>query len=188
MRSNRLKQIGLKITICQPPLSLIHLMMVKGDLDLWQEGVCQFVGLPKNCPSLRYYQGPFLMNHFTCNTSLQGRAKIFCSTQLLGKGIKKLTMLSFDLQTGLPCFDSGSSSTQRLSAKEQCDMGRRQGTKVKHITIFSQIIRKQTCQSLMLEDSSGPATAHVRQKPTESFERSGGARAPVLLLGSPHFA
>ena len=28
--------------------------MVNGDLDLWQEGVCQFVGLPKNCPSLRY--------------------------------------------------------------------------------------------------------------------------------------
>ena len=44
----------LKITICQPPLSLIHLIMVNGDLDLWQECVSQFVGLPKNCPSLRY--------------------------------------------------------------------------------------------------------------------------------------
>ena len=126
----------LKITICQPPLSLIHLIMVNGDLDLWQEGVCQFVGLPKNCPSLRYFQGPFLINHFTCNTSLQRRARIFCSTQLLGKGITKLTMVSFDLQTVLPCLDSGSSSTQRLSAAEQCDMGRRQDTKVKHITIF----------------------------------------------------
>ena len=38
----------------------------------------------------------------------------------------------------------------------------------------------------MLEDSSGPATAHVRQKPTESFERWGelGRRSSgsVLLI------
>ena len=93
-------------------------MMVNGDLDLWQEGVCQFVGLPKKCPSLRYYQGPFHTNHFTCNTSLQRRAQIFCSTQQLGKGITKLTMVSFDLQTVLPCFDSWSSSTQRLSGNK----------------------------------------------------------------------
>ena len=174
----------LKITICQPPLSLIHLIMVNGDIDLSQEGVCQFVGLPKSCPSLRYYQGPSLINHFTCNTWLQRRAQIFCSTQLLGKGITKLTMVSFDLQTVLPCFDPRSSSTQRLSAEEQCDMGRRQGTKVKHITIF--LTNNQTCKSLMLEDSSGPATAHVRQKPTESFERWGelGRRCSgsVLLI------
>ena len=154
--------------------------MVNGDLDFWQEVVCQFVGLPKNCPSLRYYQGPFLINHFTCNTSLQRRARIFCSTQLLGKGITKLTMVSFDLQTVLPCFDSGSSSTQRLSAVSSVIRDEDKAQKLNTLQYSSQIIRRQTYKSPMLEDSSGPATAHVRQKPTESFERSGGARAPVL--------
>ena len=52
--------------------------------------------------------------------------------------------------------------------------------KLNTLQYSSQIIRRQTYKSPMLEDSSGPATAHVRQKPTESFERSGGARAPVL--------
>ena len=62
---------------------------------------------------------------------------------------------------------------------EQCDTGRRQGTKVKHLTIFlTNIIRRQTYKSPMLEDSSGPATAHVRQKPTESFERWGELGRP----------
>ena len=90
-------------------------------------------------------------------------------------------MVSFDLQTVLPCLDSGSSSTQRLSAVEHSVIWDEDKTqKLNTLQYSSQIIRRQTYKSPMLEDSSEPATAHVRQKPTESFERSGGARAPVL--------
>ena len=89
-------------------------------------------------------------------------------------------MVSFDLQTVLPCLDSGSSSTQRLSAVSSVIRDEDKAQKLNTLQYSSQIIRKQTYKSPMLEDSSEPATAHVRQKPTESFERSGGARAPVL--------